>query len=63
MACEFICDGCGACQKVGHFPGGWFKPSLWYERSDANGSQIACSRECIAMIAAKTGKTDIVAPF
>lgn len=63
MACEFICDGCGKRQQVGWFLSGWFKPSSWYERSDKDGSQIACSRECIAKIAEKTGKTDVVAPF
>ncbi len=63
MSCEFICDGCGKRALVRHMPGGWFKPSHWYERSDDDGSQIACSRECIAIIAAKTGKTDVVMPI
>lgn len=63
MACEFICDGCGKRQQVSPFPGGWFKPSSWYERSDKDGTQVACSRECIKVIAEKTGKTDVVAPF
>lgn len=63
MACEFICDGCGARQRVGHFPGGWFKPNSWYERSDGDGSQIACSRECIEKIAKESGKTNCVLPF
>lgn len=63
MACEFICDGCGARQKVRHYPGGWFKPHDWYERSDDDGSQIACSRKCIEYIAKASGKTDVVAPF
>lgn len=63
MACEFICDGCGARASFGHFQGGWFKPDAWYERSDKDGSQIACSRECVKRIAEKSGKTDVVMPF
>lgn len=63
MACEFICDGCGKRQQVGRFPGGWFKPSSWFERGDEDGAQVACSRECIAKIAAQTGKTGLVIPI
>lgn len=63
MACEFICDGCGKRQQVQAFPGGWFKPNSWYERSDKDGTQVACSRECIKVIAEKSGKTDCVLPF
>lgn len=63
MACEFICDGCGKRQRVGRFPGGWFSPNSWFERSDDDGGQVACSRECIEKVAKETGKTGVVAPF
>ncbi len=63
MGCEFICDGCGARQKVKRFPGGYFKPSSWYARSDKDGGQVACSRECIKKVATDTGKTDLVLPI
>lgn len=64
MACEFICDGCGkrAAGKA-TTQGYWFKPHDWYERSDKDGTQTACSRECIDRIAEKTGKTRVVLPF
>lgn len=63
MACEFICDGCGKRERVPHWPGGWFKPKDWFERSDDDGSQVACSRECIDKIAAATGKTNVILPL
>lgn len=63
MACKFICDGCGKEIKVGRFPGGYFPPHSWFSRSDDDGGQEACSRECIKKIAAATGKTDIVLPI
>lgn len=64
MAAKAICDGCGkeAPMFVGE-RGDYFKPPSWFQRSDKDGIQLACSRECIAKIAAKTGKTDLVAPF
>jgi hypothetical protein len=62
MPVKFICDGCGKETIVGKYPGGWFKPNSWYERSDKDGAQIACSRECIESIAAKSGKTSVVLP-
>lgn len=43
--------------------GNWFKPHSWYERSDDDGIQSACSRECIKKIAEKTGKTSCVLPI
>ncbi|MBT9132474.1 MAG: hypothetical protein DDT33_00992 [Firmicutes bacterium] len=63
MACEFICDGCNK-KAPGEYNGqDWFKPRSWYERSDKDGIQTACSRECIKKIAEKTGKTDLVLPI
>lgn len=63
MACEYICDGCGKRAPAEDWPGGLFKPSHWYERRDKDGTQIACSRECVALIAEKTKKTSLVLPF
>lgn len=63
MAAEIICDGCGKRQAMSHNGRDWFKPASWYERSDKEGIQSACSRECIAKIAERTGKTDVVLPI
>jgi len=62
---EYICDGCGRREPAtpATETGRWLKPRGWYERSDDDGIQTACSRECIDRIAAKTGKTDVVLPF
>ena len=63
MPVEFICDGCGK-RCPGTFSNGqWHKPALWYQRSDEDGPQLACSRECIETIAEKTGKTSVVLPI
>ena len=62
MSCIFECDGCGKQVEVERSPGGWFKPSDWYERSDKDGGQIACSRECIEKVAKESGKTSVVLP-
>lgn len=63
MAAEIICDGCG--KREAAVPAGthWTKPRHWFERSDRDGIQTACSRECIKKIAEKTGKTDVVLPI
>ncbi len=64
MAAEIICDGCGKREKmIAGKLGNWHKPDDWYQRSDDEGIQTACSRKCIRKIAAKTGKTDIVIPI
>lgn len=63
MACFFECDNCGKRQQVTPWPGGWFKPDHWYERSDKDGTQTVCSRKCIEELAAKTGKTNVVLPI
>ena len=63
MACEFICDGCGLRGKAEEGKdGNYYKPRSWFQRSDDDGIQIACSRECIEKVAAKTGKTPCVLP-
>lgn len=55
-----ICDGCGKDSGRTQQEG---KPDLWYSRKDEDGIQIACSRECIDIIAAKTGKTRVILPW
>lgn len=63
MAAEIICDGCGKRVPMEAANGNWFKPRSWFERSDKDGIQSACSRECIDKIAVASGKTGIVLPF
>lgn len=63
MSVEFTCDGCGKKEPGFHAGLSWHKPRIWYERSDKDGTQTACSRECIKLIAEKTGKTRVVLPF
>jgi hypothetical protein len=43
--------------------GAAFKPRDWFSRSDDDGTQVACSRECIDKIAEKTGKTRVILPI
>lgn len=64
MAAEIICDGCGKREKmVEGVDGNFHKPYDWFQRSDGDGIQVACSRECVKKVAEKTGKTFIIAPF
>jgi hypothetical protein len=63
MAVEYICDGCGKRAPAEHNGIDWFKPRAWFQRSDKDGIQDACSRACVETIAKKTGKTSVVAPF
>jgi hypothetical protein len=60
----FICDGCGK-QQEGYFTrmGDAFKPNSWYLCTDEDGTQVACSRECIDKIALKSGKTRVIIPI
>jgi len=48
---------------VAGIPKKFMKPRDWYERSDDDGVQTACSRECIDAIAEKTGKTRVILPI
>lgn len=59
----FVCDGCG-CQEDGGFNrmGAAFKPGQWYQRSDDDGTQLACSRSCLKIVSEKSGKTSVVLP-
>ena len=64
MTCKYMCDGCGKEMLATHYGHGLcFKPDSWFQRSDKDGPQDACSRECIEKIAEKSGKTGVVAPF
>jgi len=63
MACEYICDGCGKHVEASHNGLYWLKPPSWFERSDKDGPQDACCRECIEKIAEQTGKTRVVLPI
>lgn len=63
MSAEIICDGCGRRQPMESSHGNWFKPHTWFERSDNDGIQSACSRACIEKIAKTSGKTAVVLPI
>lgn len=65
MACKFVCDGCGKEVPARYYASSYdyTKPIDWFQRGDKDGIQDACSRECIEIIAKKTGKTAVVAPF
>lgn len=54
------CDGCGKDSGRTLQQG---KPAAWYQREDADGVQVACSRGCIGTIASATGKTAVVMPW
>lgn len=63
MSAEIICDGCGKRAPMAEINNQFFKPMSWFQRSDKDGIQVACSRECISKIAKKSGKTDMVLPI
>ena len=64
MSAESICDGCGKRPPMTNDKlGQWHKPNDWYERTDEDGTQTACCRECINRIAENTGKTALVLPI
>lgn len=64
MATEWICDGCGERRLgIAGRDGRWHKPSSWFERSDDDGIQVACSRQCIDKIADESGKSNLVMPI
>ena len=63
--CEFTCDSCRKKAPrvyARNKRGIWFKPELWFQRSGDDGAQLACSRECIDVVAQKSDKTNIVLP-
>ena len=63
MSASAICDGCGKQEPMFHNGQTWHKPNLWFQRSDQDGVQLVCSRECIDIVAAKSGKTRVVLPI
>lgn len=65
MSAKYICDGCGKEEKAISSRGdrNWTKPYSWFNRSDKEGIQDACSRECIETVSKKTGKTNMVMPI
>jgi len=66
MSCTYKCDGCGKEApgiRYGEHNHEWLKPHSWFQRSDKDGIQDACSRECIEKIAEKSGKTKVVSPI
>ena len=63
MSAFCVCDGCGKQAPMFHAGQSWHKPRAWYQRSDEDGAQLACSRECIDIVAAKSGKTRVVLPI
>lgn len=63
MACKFTCDGCGKEAPAVSNGIDWIKPKDWFQRGDRDDIQDACSRDCIKVIAEKSGKTNIVLPF
>ena len=60
MACEYVCDGCKKKEPAEVVKCSYFKPEKWFQRSDLDGIQDACSRECIEIISKETGKTNVV---
>ncbi len=63
MAVKYICDGCGKESPAIAYPSTWCKPEKWFQRSDKDCIQDACSRECIDKISKKSGKTNLVLPI
>lgn len=59
----FYCDGCGRFEDGYFMHGNTYKPADWFQRSDEDGTQIACSRYCIKVAAEKSGKTAIAIPL
>ena len=63
VQCEFTCQGCGVKAPGEFYNHGWHKPATWFERSDEDGPQTACSRRCIETISKRSGKTSLVFPL
>jgi hypothetical protein len=61
--CEFTCQGCGKKAPGEYYNLAWHKPLGWYERSDADGAQTACSLACISIVARESGKTGCALPL
>lgn len=64
MSAKFFCDGCGkeGAAEINRM-GDTFKPRHWFQRTDEEGTQHACSRECVDKVAANSGKTRVILPI
>lgn len=60
---SFACQGCGKVAPAQVEGGSWVMPRHWYSRQDADGRQVACSRDCVRSVAERTGKTAPVMPW
>lgn len=62
---KYICDGCGKEEKGSWYPSTLVvdKPKNWFVRSDKDGEQHACCRDCIEKISKETNKTSVVLPI
>ena len=59
----FKCDGCGQLGEARiQRSGTILRPKDWFDRMDEKGYQIACSRECVASVAAATGRPAAILP-
>ncbi len=63
MAMTCVCDGCGKKEPAIDQKGSFVKPRDWYQRSDDDGTQIACSMDCVQLVADKSKKTGVVLPI
>ena len=54
---------CEACAKDSGRTTERGKPPHWYQRSDAEGTQIVCSLDCINALTTLTGKRHMVSPW
>ena len=63
MSATATCDGCGKQEPMFFGTTCWHKPQNWYQRSDADGPQLACSRACVDKVAAASGKTGAILPI
>jgi hypothetical protein len=65
MSCTFTCDNPACGKQAPGIVGAhtYIHPHNWFQRSDKDGIQDACSRACIEAIAARTGKTAVVLPL
>jgi hypothetical protein len=63
MGCQYTCDGCGKVRPADLIDGRYRKPGSWYQRSDKDGVQDACSTECAREVNRRTGKGAPIVPL
>lgn len=63
--CTIRCMGCGkdATGEFSQHSQAWHKPRYWYQRSDKDGVQVACSERCIDTVAKASGKSAVKLPI